>query len=149
MTAEIFWTRWLKITMLLMIFAGVLFPVLYYWGPTEFIDHKFEQAFRRHSLTTEQLHHLKQWMVPIIAIISISWSGTMLYIANHAFKQRKKWAWRSIFYPILAWFIIDNGSSLYYGVLFDLTINTILFFQLAAPLLFLRYQFFPKKEGIG
>ena len=87
---------------------------------------------------------LKNWYTGVTEAVMLGWGIAMLYIVNHSLQQKESWAWRSIFYPVIAWYILDSGISAYYGVLINVVINSVFFSQIMAPLLFLRNQFFTK-----
>lgn len=147
MTADKFWSGWLKVTMIMIITGGLLLVVLYNLGLTSFIDHKIDKAFFEGHDPGVAVNNLRIWMISVAGSVMVGWGSIMLYIVSNPFKRREKWAWRSIFYPIMIWFVIDTTISITHGVGINVLINTILFLQIIAPLLFLRNQFFGKSES--
>jgi hypothetical protein len=146
MTAEKFWSGWLKVTMIMIIFAGLFLIALYHLGLTGFIDKKIDNTFFSGNDPGEAVHRLRIWMISVAGSVMIGWGMIMLYIVNQPFSRKEKWAWRSIFYSILTWYLIDSSISFSHGVGINIILNTIVFLQVVAPLLFLRNQFFPKLE---
>jgi hypothetical protein len=144
MTADKFWSGWLKITMLLIVIAGIFLALLSDYFFSEFLNTKINRAFFPGESPPNQVELLKKWLIGISGAVMVGWGCSMLYIINNPFKRREQWAWRCIFYPILAWYIIDSSISAYFGVGFNVMVNTILFLQIIAPLLFLRTRFFPQ-----
>lgn len=144
MTADKFWLGWLKITMWMVVIAGVLLALFSDYLFSDFLDRKINRIFFSGSSPANQVELLKKWMLGISGAVMVGWGLSMLYVVNHPFKNREQWAWRSIFYPVLAWYLIDSGISAYFGVGFNVMVNSILFLQIIAPLLFLRSQFFPQ-----
>ncbi len=147
MTAEKFWMGWLKITMFIVIAAGVFLVILGNTAYAEILNKQINRVFYSGRLPEQSVLLMKGWLVGISGAIMSAWGSSMLYIVYHPFRKGEKWAWRSIFYPILIWYILDSSVSLYYGATFNVIINTIMFLQIIAPLLFLRNLFFQKVKA--
>jgi len=147
MTADKFWSGWLKITMTMVVLMGILLVLLYNFGAAGFLHIKIDKVFFDGHSPGEAVENLKIWMVSVTGSVIAAWGLSMLYLVNHSLKRREKWAWRSIFYPVLVWYLLDTMVSAYHGVGFNVIINTILFLQVIAPLLFLRNQFFGKLKS--
>ncbi len=144
MNAENFWLGWLKVTMIMVIVAGVFLAIFSGFANTQFLDAKINKVFLYGSNTGHQIESLKNWYTGLVGALMMGWGISMLYVVSHPLRKREQWAWRSIFYPVVVWYIIDSGISAYFGVIFNVVINTILFLQIMAPLLFLRNQLFEK-----
>ena len=144
MTADKFWLGWLKITMGLIVIAGIILALFSDYLFSDFLNTKINRIFFSGVPPLFQVDMLKKWMLGVSGAVMIGWGLSMLYVVNNPFKRREQWAWRSIFYPVLAWYLIDSSISTYFGVGFNVMINSILFLQIVAPLLFLRSQFFPQ-----
>lgn len=129
--------------MILVILAGILLVILYNLGMADFMDRKIDRVFSPGESAGVDAESMRIWLVSIIGSVMAAWGLSMLYLVNHAFTRREKWAWRSIFYPLLLWYLLDSIISARYGAGFNIVLNTIFFLQLIAPLLFLRNQFFP------
>jgi len=142
--AENFWLGWLKVTMIMVIVAGVFLAIFSGFANTQFLDAKINKVFLYGSNTGHQIESLKNWYTGLVGALMMGWGISMLYVVSHPLRKREQWAWRSIFYPVVVWYIIDSGISAYFGVIFNVVINTILFLQIMAPLLFLRNQLFEK-----
>ena len=144
MNAEKFWLGWLKITMCLVVLAGILLALFSDYLFSDFIDTKINKIFFSGISPEFNVEQLKKWMFGVSGAVMVGWGLSMLYVVNYPFRQKEQWAWRCIFYPVLAWYLIDSSISAYFGVGFNVLINSILFLQIVAPLLFLRAQFFPQ-----
>jgi hypothetical protein len=149
MTAEKFWTWWLKVTMIMVMAGGFLLVALYNLGISDFLDRKIDRVFFEGENPADAVNRLRIWMISVAGAVMAGWGLMMLYIVNHPFRRKEKWAWRSIFYPILIWYLIDNTISAWYGVGINVIINTVLFLQVIAPLLFLRNQFFVRLNTVS
>ena len=137
MNAEKFWLGWLKTTMIILIVLGGVLTFFSHWINTTLLDARIDAVFLN-ELPGENLGPLKNWYASILGAIMLGWGFSMFYIIDKPLRQREKWAWRSIFYPVLFWYLLDSGVSAYYGVIFNVIVNTVLFLQVMAPLLFLR-----------
>lgn len=144
MSAEKFWSEWLKITMLIVITAGLLLALISNLIQIQFINKMIDDVFFLGIQPEEHVNMLKNWLFGVSGAVMAGWGCSMYYIVNHAFRHRERWAWRCIFYPVIIWYILDSSISFYYGVTFNVIINSILMLQIMAPLLFLRNQFFEK-----
>ncbi|MBA7590657.1 hypothetical protein ES708_32785 [subsurface metagenome] len=149
MTAEKFWMGWLKITIIIIIIAGILLIILGNTAYAEILNKQINRVFYSGRIPEQSVLLMKGWLLGVSGAVMAGWGSSMLYIVYHPFKKREKWAWRSIFYPLLLWYLLDSIVSLYYGAVFNVTINTILFLQIIAPLLFLRNLFFPKLNPLS
>jgi hypothetical protein len=148
MSAEKFWSGWLKITMLIVILAGIFLAVWANIIPWKYLDKQINQAFFGSALQSEPVEFLKRWLIGISGAVMTGWGCSMLYVVNNPFRRKEQWAWRCIFYPVIIWYIIDTTLSTYFGANFNVIINSILLLQIMAPLLFLRNQFFPKIQTV-
>ena len=146
MTAEKFWMGWLKIIIGIIILAGIFLVILGNSQHAEILNQKINQVFFSGSIPDEASLLMKGWLIAVSGSIMVGWGSSMLYIVLYPFKRGESWSWRSIFYPLIIWYLIDSSISVYYGVAFNVIINTILFLQIMAPLLFLRNRFFHKPK---
>ena len=142
MNADKFWSGWLKVTMIMIILAGIGLTLIYNFGSAEFLDKKIDKVFFSGNDPGEYVHNLKTWMISITGSLMAAWGLTILYLVNNAFQRRKVWAWRSIFYPLLLLYLLDTSISAWFAAGFNVFLNTVIFLQVIAPLLFLRNQFF-------
>ena len=149
MNAEKFWSGWLKVTMIMIIVAGGFLAIFSQVAYSAFLNEKLDAIFFGGDNPGDQVLMLKNWLTGIAGAVMLGWGFSMLYVVNHPFRNRQPWAWRSIFYPVLCWYLIDSGISAYYGVLLNVIINTILFLQIIAPLLFLRSNFFELNKTVS
>ncbi len=60
---------------------------------------------------------MRGWLIGVSGAVMAGWGSSMLYIVHHPFQKREKWSWRSIFYPLLLWYILDSTISAYYGAM--------------------------------
>jgi ABC-type multidrug transport system permease subunit len=148
MSAEKFWSGWLKITMLIVIIAGILLAVMANIIQWRYLDEQINRVFFGNEYQSEPVEMLKRWLIGISGAVMAGWGCSMLYVVHHPFRRKEQWAWRCIFYPVIIWYIIDTSVSTYFGADFNVIINSILLLQIIAPLMFLHNQFFPKLETV-
>jgi hypothetical protein len=144
MSAEKFWYVWLKVTMLIVIVTGILLVLIGSFIPIEILDRNIDNVFFKGVHPEEQVNMLRNWLFSVSGAIMAAWGSSMWYLVSHTFRQHEKWAWDCIFYPVVIWYLLDTSVSFYYGVFFNVIINSILLLQIMAPLLFLRNQFYNK-----
>lgn len=141
MNAEKFWYSWLKITMILVIIAGIALAFLSRTSLFEFINQNINHIFFADQLPDIATQKLQGWLLGIMGAILAAWGITVLYLTCYAMKKKEFWSWKCIFFSLIVWFIIDTSVSIYYQAILNIFINCIFFFQIAAPLLFLRNSF--------
>ena len=144
MSAEKFWSDWLKVTMWIVILSGLFLSIFVNLIPWEYLDKQIENIFFSGQILNESTDYLKQWLIAISGAVMTGWGSSMLYVLNHSFRRKEIWAWRCIFYPVILWYMIDTSVSFYFGASFNIIINSILLLQIIAPLLFLKNQFMIK-----
>lgn len=130
--------------MMLMIIGGIILVLFSQLVNSYFLNAKIDKVFFNDLIIDKNLDSLKNWYTGVTGAVMMGWGFAMLYVVNYPLRKKELWAWRSMFYPVLAWYILDSGISAYYGVLINVVINTIFFLQIMAPLLFLRNNFFEK-----
>lgn len=110
----------------------------------EILDKEMSKVFFLGGVPGDPADLMKRWLIGIAGAVMMGWGLTMMHIVNHSFLRREKWAWRSVFYPVIVWYLIDCFVSAWFGASFNIIINSIIFLQVLAPLLYLRKYFFPK-----
>ncbi len=128
--------------MIMVVIGGAFLAIFPRFINSLFLKDMIDKVFLSEMVPGSDVEFLRNWYTGVTGAVMLGWGYAMIYFVNHPLKQREKWAWRGIFYPVLVWYILDSGISAYYGVIFNVTINTILFLQIVAPLLFLRNHFF-------
>lgn len=146
MTAEKFWIGWLKITLFIIIIVGIFLVILGNTGYADVLNKKLNHTFYSGNIPEKSVLLMRGWLIGVSGAIMTGWGTTMLYIVYHAFLKKEKWSWRSIFYPLIIWYLLDSAVSAYYNAMFNVVINTVLFLQVMAPLLFLRNLFFSETK---
>lgn len=74
----------------------------------------------------------------LLGLLMIIWGMFILFILRNSFLKKEKWAWQSIFYTFVMWFLIDEFFSLYHGVYFNALFNLIFLGVFIIPLLLSR-----------
>ena len=141
MNAEKFWYSWLKVTMIIVIIAGIAIAFLSHTPLFESINKSINHVFFSDQLPDYATQMLQGWLLGVMGAILTAWGITVLYLTCNAMKKKEFWAWKCIFYSLIAWFIIDTSVSIYYQAILNVFINCIFLFQIVAPLLFLRNSF--------
>jgi hypothetical protein len=141
MTTEYFWFGWLRITIIFVIILGAILAITAPFLTLNILDNKINTVFFSDGIPGESAEMMRKWLIAVSGAVMLGWGCSMLFIVEKALRYSEKWAWRSMFYPIIIWYVLDSLVSMYFGAIFNAVINSIIFLQLLAPLLFLRNQF--------
>ncbi len=144
MTAEKFWLNWMKISVLCILTAGIVMAIGAPFLSSSMLDRNINAAFFQGEFQGYPVEHLKKWLIGLVGAIMSGWACTLLFIVIYPLRRREKWAWSCIFYSVLLWYILDSAISGYFGVHFNVVLNSIIFLQIMAPLLMLRNPIFLK-----
>lgn len=148
MNAEKFWYSWLKITLFIIIAAGVTLSILSRTQALDYlIKHLTHLYFKDHIPDSSNVMS-QGWLLGILGIILAVWGTIVLYLTFSAIKNKKFWSWNFIFYSLVFWVVLDVSVSLYFHAILNIFIDTIFFLQIAAPLLYLRNSVKQKIEAM-
>ena len=85
---------------------------------------------------------LKNWLFGIIGGTIVGFHILMVMISENSFKKKEKWAYNTMWYGLLSWFVIDSGISVYYGAFHNvILINIVALFLIGIPLVVTRKEF--------
>lgn len=148
MDAQKFWLGWLKVTVAIIIAAGVFFTVFSQTTFVSSLNNQINKVFFNDSSPSAPAYMMQSWLIGVMGSVMAGWGCAMFYLIVYPLKRKEVWAWRCIFYSVMLWFILDSAVSSYHGAVFNVVINCVLFLQIMAPLLFLRNSFFQKIEPV-
>ncbi|MDY7395080.1 hypothetical protein UMM65_07490 [Aureibaculum sp. 2210JD6-5] len=139
----IFWQKWLTYANVITVIVGLLVA---FAGNSFFFELHNEYTrdvfFKSKEFQPEVLA-LKNWLFGIIGATIIGFHILMIMISENAFKNEERWAYNSMWYGILSWFLIDSGISLYYGAIHNVVlINLVALLIIGIPLVMTRKNFY-------
>jgi hypothetical protein len=139
MGSFIFWQRWLLVFAVLLILFGV---GMVFFNTTSVFDAFFNDninpAFWGSKGPDPIALRFQSWVYGLLGATIAGWGVIIFFLVKIPFTQREKWAWNALFWGLLLWYVLDTGASIYYGVLFNVLFNTVIFLVALVPLLFTR-----------
>lgn len=138
MNAEKFWIGWLKVIALVVTIGGILFAFHDQLKFLGFLNSWIDRVFYNGNTPALETQTMRSWLIAVLGAVMASWGLFLYFLVRYPLSRKEAWAWYGIFYSTLLWFVIDTGFSAWYGAWFNVILNTILFLQFLAPLLFLR-----------
>lgn len=143
-----FWQKWLTYANLMTVGVGLLVA---FAGNSFFFDlhneYSREVFFQGNDFSPEVLR-LKNWLFGIIGGTIVGFHLMMIMIAEHAFKQKKKWAYQTMWLGMVSWFVIDSSISIYYGAIHNVVlINMVALIIIGLPLV-MTYRVFYREPSI-
>jgi len=94
------------------------------------------------GIFTPEVLRLKNWLFGIIGGTIVGFHFLMIMISENAIRNKETWAYKTMWYGLLSWFVIDSGISIYYGAIHNvILINLIALILIGIPLLMIRKAF--------
>ena len=137
-----FWQKWLSYANVLTIGVGLL--VAFAGNSFFFAMHNefTQKVFFNGAAISPALMPFKNWLFGIIGGTIVGFHVLMLMISEHAFKNKEPWAYRTLWWGLLSWFVIDSGISMYYSALYNVVlINMVALVLIGLPLVMTRKYF--------
>lgn len=137
-----FWRKFLLVVSFVMIIMGLFIAFL---NQTIFFDFIFNKnintVFGLSENSTAGITQFQNWIYGVLGATIVGWGIIMFFVIKYGFREKQKWAWKSIAVGISVWFVIDTSLSIYFGVYFNALFNSILFLLFIIPLLFIKNYF--------
>ncbi|MBW2734469.1 MAG: hypothetical protein JRH20_18950 [Deltaproteobacteria bacterium] len=127
-----FWTRWLLVVSVLMVVLG-LFMVVLGFLPEKPEGDPIIQAFWGAKLPAGPTAAFFSWMFAVWGSTMVGWGVTLFYVARYAFAQKLRWARRGLLVSLALWYPIDTLASAFFGVWFNVGLNTTFLLLALAP----------------
>jgi len=143
MNAEKFWLTWLKITITIVIIAGIALAFLSRTSLYDVLNKQINHIFYADNPPDFAVKMMQSRFVTIMGALMAVYGIAILYLTCYSLQKKELWAWRCILYSFIIWFIIDTSVSFFYQSGISIIINIVFFFQVLAPLLFLKKSFEP------
>ena len=137
----IFFYRSLLVLNVLVIISGAGIAIL---GDTFIYDpfnSVFDAYFWGDAPVPEQAQRFRAWVYGVLGGAMAGWGFCLYFIMRHAFHKKEKWAWNAISVSLVAWFILDTGASLWWGVTANVILNSAILVAFAVPLFATRRHF--------
>ena len=137
-----FWQKWLTYANLLTVFVGI--AVAFAGNSILFEIHNeyTKEVFFEGAEFSPEVLTMKNWLFGIIGGTIVGFHILMIMISENAFKRKELWAYKTLWFGLLTWFVIDSGISLYYGAIHNLLIiNIVALILIGLPLIMTRNVF--------
>jgi len=130
-----FWRRWLIADSLLILSLGA-FLISMSAMPNPAGD-PFTSPFWKEGVT-DGARGFYAWAFGVWGATLAGWGTTLLFIALYPLKKREAWAFNCLAVSIAVWYPVDTYISLYFGVVLNGVLNTVLLLLVLVPLLAVR-----------
>ena len=136
---------WLKIVSVLFAFLGIVIALFNQTAIFKaMFNNQINPVFWYNSELSIESLRFQQWIYGLLGATCLMVGILIYFIIKNAYTKKEKWAWKCLFYSVLAWFVIDEPISIYYRVYFNAIFNLILLIAVLTPL-FLTVNDFKKR----
>jgi len=133
-----FWQSWLVGVGVLVTVFGLFMALLNNTPLFALFNHQIDPLFwEARAIPTPGLA-FRSWVYGVWGATVVGWGILVIFIALYPFKQRERWAWNALLVAVGAWYLLDTGISLYFGVTFNAIFNTLLLALAGLPLFMTR-----------
>jgi hypothetical protein len=143
-----FWQRWLFIFSLVVVLFGMGMALLNRTLLFAVFDAQVNPVFWQNSLLSSGISEFQGWVYGVLGATMAGWGVFLAFVAHYPYKQRERWAWNALALGLSLWYVTDTALSLYFGVVFNVIFNTLIFVLAALPLGFTRRQFLQRNSEV-
>ncbi len=144
-----FWQKWLQWIAIVVAIFGAILAVGYrtplFQGMHGPINSPF---FQTEQDITPSIQAMEGFMVALLGAVMAAWSVMIAFVAAGPFRRQERWAWQCLAASLAAWFLLDEGFSIYYRVYFNALGNLVFLAVLALPLVFTYPAFWQKDASL-
>jgi len=141
MTNFSFWQRWLFVVCVIVSVFGVMLAFLSGTPLFDLFNRQIDPAFWSANIVDDGTRQFQQWIYGVWGATIAGWGIVMAYIARYPFNRKERWAWNSMVFGLLVWFILDTSLSVIHKVYFNVAFNMTLLILAGLPLIFTRKEF--------
>jgi hypothetical protein len=136
-----FWQKWLFVVGIIISVFGVLMAFLSGTSLFDVVNRQIDSAFWNTNVIDDMTRKFQQWVYGAWGATIAGWGIILTSIARYPFSRKERWAWDSLVFGVLAWFILDTLISMIHEVYFNVVFNTVLLILGMLPLMFTRKEF--------
>lgn len=133
-----FYVKWLIVVSIAIVLFGISVAFLKNNLLSPLVNDLFNPAFWNNDVIDDGTIRFKNLTWSLLGSMMAMWGIMLFGIVRNALNKKEMWAWNSIFFSTCAWFIIDEGFSLYYQVWINAAMNIPFFVMVIAPLVMIR-----------
>jgi len=139
----LFWQKWLTLANVFALLVGLWVAFAGNTFPLSIHNAFTEEVFLDGESFSPQVLALKNWLFGIIGGTIVGFHLLMIFISEHAFKKKEKWAYQAMWLGLLSWFCIDSGISIFSHAGYNVwLINAPALIMIGTPLLATYKAFF-------
>jgi uncharacterized BrkB/YihY/UPF0761 family membrane protein len=138
MTKFDFYIKWLLFVSIAIALFGICIALFKNGFLSPIMNDLFNPAFWPNNVIDEGTIRFKNLTWCLFGSMMTMWGIMLFGIVKNALIKKEMWAWNSIFYSTCAWFVIDEGFSLYYHVWINAAANIPFLILIAIPLVMTR-----------
>jgi len=142
----LFWQKWLVVVGSIITAFGVLMAFSSGTSLFDLLNHQIDPAFWGGNVIDDATRKFQQWIYGAWGATIAGWGIVLTYIARYPFSKKERWAWESLIFGVLIWFLLDTSLSLLHKVYFNAALNTVLFILGILPLAFTRKWFIQEQK---
>jgi hypothetical protein len=135
MKKQSFLIKWIFCLGIIVVLAGVVFALIvprYFTGLQGLFYRVFNPDQSISSLPAKDLSHIN-WIYGVLGAVMIGWGMMIVLFSWRLFAENAAWIWNTIMISITIWYLVDTGISLYYKVILNVIINSIIFMLALIP----------------
>ena len=139
---------WLKIVSVLFSAFGV---AIAFFNQTALFQRAFgnqiNPVFWGDAVLPQEALLFQRWSYGLLGATCVLVGILIFCVVHNAFAKKERWARNTLLLGVLAWFLIDEPLSLYFGVYFNAAFNLVLLVAVLVPLLLSWQEFKSKKSA--
>lgn len=141
-----FWCRWLLFVSLLSVAVGL--AIAFFPDSALFVFHTaaIEKAFFGGSIP-EEAAQLRAFLFGPLGGTIAGYFLMQTFIVWGPFWRREPWAWHAVLWPMLLWFAVDSGMSIYHGAFFNVWMINVWTLLLVGVALAMTYRDFKSRDS--
>ena len=134
------WSRLIQGAAGVVLILSAVLMVAPAWGEAFFYLVYFHQPTSPVPVPVEIQGYLR-FANGIIGAVMAGWMMVIVLLARGPFRAGERFAWNSIAWPLLGWYLIDTAFSIAHGVWGNVLLNTGIALMFGVPLLASRRHF--------
>jgi hypothetical protein len=136
-----FWQRWLFVFSLIITIFGLGVALFSRTPLFAVVDSLINPTFWKANPLPIGVYEFQGWIYGVLGATMAGWGVFLAFIARYPFQARERWAWNALLFGLSLWYVTDTSISLYFGVIFNAVLNTIIFTLAMLPLSFTHKNF--------
>jgi hypothetical protein len=138
-----FWRYWLLAVSAFIVTFGLIMAVLNATIVFSFFNAQINPVFWGLNPVPMPAQAFQAWVYGAWGATVMGWGITMVFVAWFPFGLRQRWAWFCVLVSVVFWYLLDTGVSLWFGVIINVLLNSIILVLVLIPLVFIWKEMHP------